>query len=749
MRRDAPGPYRIQHERMQHEPPPVGPPLETEEEFELRDLAMIWARRKLGMVALFLGSIALAALYALGTTPLYTAKTVLLIERQAPRVMSHERLLSQPQESMNDTFFETQFQMLRSRSLAAEIIRDHGLEEDEAFRGDLEPGLLDRVRARISALLPNTPTARPGTEGEIDPSALDHYLEEALEIEPLSGSRLVQVRLTSRDPGLSARIANAHAQAFIRRGLMLHEQIGEQATEYLGDRIDELRRRLEASEVALNAYRRDHEIVSLDDKENVIVERLNDLTDQLTQAESRRVELEAQVRLVRDRSYDSLPDVIANELVWELKQELASVEAETAYHETGGRTLSDVLSPQQSTLAKLRARSRELRAHLARETDSIVQGIESRYLAAVAAETEVRAKLEAQKEAAFALKDASIGYVVLEREAAANREIYESALQRTKEIAISSNARTSNVFVVDAAVPPEKPSRPRRALTLVLGGFMGFSLAMAWALAAELVDGRVRDPRQLQRLLQLPNLGAVPVIVRAGSRRLGATARSQGSSEVVVSQSPLSIEADAYRSIRTAIVHAGFARPPRTILFTSAIRGEGKTSTTLNTAAAFARTGRRVVVLDADFRRPRCHAALGLDNELGLSDVLAGMCDLDQVIQQTPAGPDVVTAGRSPVDPIELLGSERMAEVLAGLEKDYGHVLIDSPPLLPVSDAAALSTLVEGVVLVVDHRETPRRAIREAKARLAHAGATMLGVVLNRFDVRHSPYAYVEYGVEP
>jgi capsular exopolysaccharide synthesis family protein len=600
----------------------------------------------------------------------------------------------------------------------------------------------------------------------VKPELIDAYLG-MLAVQPVQRTRLVKILFNTPDPELSARLANAHVRAYIQHRLGLHTQANEDAQRFLEGKAGELKARVETSEAALNRYRRRRQIISLNDKENIVVERLADLNKRLTAAEADRIGLESQVRLIRKRDYDSLPGVINNALIHTLKEQLARLRGEYAH-------LSALFKPGHPRLDQLRAQVEETRRRLQHEVQKTVAGIESAYMAAEATEKQLGAQMAAQKAEALRLKDASVEYAILAREVDTNRQLHDSVLQRMKETGVAAELRAPNAFVIDQATPPRYPSKPQKKKSLLLSALLGLIGGIGLALVVEYLDNSLKTPQEVERYLHLPNLGTVPDFLSLGERYLRlpnlgtvpdflslgwrrpapqkvpfatlqtpSTLHSGKDGGLVLAHPPLRVVTEAYRTLRTAILLSRAEKPPQTILLTSAMQGEGKTATAVNTAIVFAQMGVKVLVIDADLRRSRCREVLGVQNGAGLTEILTGLREPQELIQPTyTAGLFFLSGGSTPPDPTDMVGSKKMRETLASLQEEYDYILIDSPPVLLVSDAVLLSTMVEGVVLVVDIQETPMQALREACARLSYARAKMLGTVLNRVDIRKGAYAY-------
>jgi capsular exopolysaccharide synthesis family protein len=318
---------------------------------------------------------------------------------------------------------------------------------------------------------------------------------------------------------------------------------------------------------------------------------------------------------------------------------------------------------------------------------------------------------------------------------------------------VAAELRASNVSVIEKAESPLSPSKPRKTLSLILSAVVGLMGGVGVAFFLEYLDNTLKTPEEVERYLGLPNLAVVPDFTRLHNRNHDAAPRKQGetegrslvqkSQELVLAHHPLSVVTESYRAFRTGILLSRAGEPPRTILFTSGTRAEGKTATTVNTAVIFAQMGVKVLVIDADLRRPRCHKVLGITNGPGLTELLTGQYDPHHLIKPTAMDNFFfLRSGAVPPNPAELVGSRKMQETLARLQESYDYILIDSPPVMPVSDAVLLSTMVDGVVMVVDSQETPKYVVKEACVRLGYAQAKILGMVLNRLDIHRGDYAY-------
>jgi polysaccharide biosynthesis transport protein len=717
-------------------------------------------RRQWVLIATFFGGTLLAAALALVLTPrTYTAGTTLLIERNTPQVLDFREVFAESRGADQYDFYKTQHEILKSHALAARVIQEKQLAAEPRFTGqEGNKGFAAKLWAQATGWVPAasgwirqlfSPLSQDAKRdaGAEKPTFIETYLG-MLDILPIQKTQLVKIAFSTPDAQLSAHMANAHAQAYIRQGLELRSRTNEEAQRFLQEKLVELKERVEKSEEALNRYRRTREIISLDDKENIVVDRLADLNRRLTEAEAERIGFEGQVQLLRGGSYDSLPAVVDNKLIQTLTAESARLEGQYAQ-------LLALYKPGHPGLDQLRAQLEETRLRLRREIQKVTGSIKSAYQAIVAKEKQLRATMEAQKAAAMRLKDASVTYAILAREVDTNRQLYDSILHRMKETGVAAELRTSNVYIIDEAAPPRTASSPNIKQSVLLATLLGLIGGVGCAFLREHLDSTLKTPQEVEHYLRLPSLGIVPDFLSLGWRqhfqrkpthvtpKVPTRLPSGEEQGLVVSRPPLMVLTEAYRTMRTAILLSRAEEPPRTMLFTSATHGEGKTATAVNSAIIFAQMGVKVLLIDADLRRPQCHEVLGVDNAPGLSEMLTGLRESEALAQPTyTAGLFFLSSGATPPNPVELLGSRRMREVLLFLREHYEYILIDAPPVMPVSDAVLLSTMVDGVVLVIDGQQTSRQVVRDARARLSYARAKILGTVLNRVDLRQGGYAY-------
>lgn len=708
--------------------------------------SVIW--RHIGLLlGFFVVAELLTAAVIFSMTPLYNGLSTVLIEHQSPQVLGNNTSGQEPESQFSsESFYKTQYEILKSRSLAARVIYDMGLDHNRYFAPT--SATKQTGTGLLGWLWPSSkPSSKQNASSEfgVNAALIDSYLEN-LTIRPEYGTRLVMIAFSSPDAALAADVANAHVHAYIIQASERHAQSSEAEQRFLEKKLVELEKRIEKSESALNDYRRQRGIVvfAVDNKDQMASERMSELNRALVQAETARISLQADVETIKAREYDSLPAVVNTVLIQNLKSEASKLEGECA-------SMANQFKADWPPLAQLRAQLVQVQDREHQEILKVVDSIKIRYQSALDQESQLRSELEAEKTKAMSLKDASLRDVILSREVDTNRALHQNVLERIKVLGVASESRATNVSIIDTAQAPAKASSPRKWLSMVLSGFLALLLGVATAFVIESGDQGLKNSDDVQRYLHLPNLATVMHFASPGERSLHArellalawrkTAQPVDEKKRLSARSLLAAAGDAYRAVRTGILLSRSGIPPKTILFTSAVMGEGKSLTAINTAIVFAQMVDPVLLIDADLRRPRCYAALNRDNSPGLSEVLTGGEELAKAIQPTGVkGLYLLSAGLTPPNPTELLGSRKMREILFAAGTSFPHVLIDAPPILAVSDSVLLSTLVDSVVLVAS-AQTARPVVRDACSRLTHVGAKLLGVVLNDVNPQHQRYS--------
>jgi capsular exopolysaccharide synthesis family protein len=741
---------------------------------QLHDYLMILRHRWKLIAGFTVAGLVMMGFVSLMSRPLYTAQAVLHVENRAPAITNFQQIQSAPTYLVEGVeYFQDQINYLESRSLAAAVIKDLALDKDERFldkRGFNIFRFLVKLPSKVMGFFTWLVTpSQPGIEGDeanaqaygVDPLLIGKYQFNLL-ITPVVNSRLIQVSFTSPSRELARQIADAHAALYIRKGLQAKFELTGEAKKFLENEIDRVQKELGVAEAALNDFRRQHQVISLDDNENAIVERLRDLSRRVTEAQADRITAESDYRLVQNREYDSLPAIINNQLVNGLKAEVGRLETQQAQ-------VAEVFLGGSPQLQEINSQLRQAKSRLDREIARAVGGVESIYLAAQAREKSLGDELTRQQDMVLDQKEVSGQFIKLETAVNTTRTLYGTLLQRKAETDVVKGVTLSNASVMDPAELPIDPSYPKVPLNLAFGLLFGCVLGTALALVMENLDSSLKTPDDVRRSLRLPTLGVVPDFGKLSATPTAAAplpleegetrAVAVPNAEVLSLTRRQSVPAEAYRSIRTSILFLNPEAPLRTLLITSSEPREGKTATTVNLAISLAQLGNRVVVIDADLRAPRCHRALGVPAGPGLAEVLRGQAELSNVVLALNLDEGRITvgngdgearlhllqSGRPPGDPSELIASARMRDVLRTLTEQYDMVLIDSPPVFPITDSAILAPVVDGVVLVVRGHRTNRQITTEALERLHFMKANVVGCVLNGVDPGSGYYRSYSY----
>jgi capsular exopolysaccharide synthesis family protein len=712
---------------------PLGRPIDyyqygQEEEVHLRDYWRVILRRRWTIITFFLVVVTTVTLASFLMRPLYKAKAIIQIDKESPNILYFKDVYAV--ERPEQDYYQTQYKILKSRNLAKKVIKSINLDKNLEFIGDQTTTLLMMIKDWFKDLFSTTEKDKEKEEG-IKPGLIDSFLSR-LEITPDRGSRLVTVNYSTHEPELSAKIANTIARAFIDFNLESKIDATQQARDWLEKQLESLKARVEVSEERLNKYARENEIIGIDEKQNIVTQRLADLSTSLNQATAERINKEALYKEADGKDIDSIPAVINNTLIQKLTNDYTTLEVE--YFQ-----LSKLYKPEYPKMVRLKEQINKLNASIDKEKRKIINSIKSDYQAALKRENYLMTALNKQKAETLALNQRSIQYNILKRETDTNKELYNGLLQRLKETGVSSGISMSNILILDRAEVPQVPDKPKKKLNILLAVLIGLFGGTGLAFFMEYLDNTVKTHEDIERFVQLPFLGIVPLLP-SGSK---GNPRSEPIKEIMkVNESNPHIS-EAYRNIRTSILYATPGIHPKVIVMTSTKIGEGKTTTVINIAQTLIQTGGKVLLIDGDMRRGKLHWYLNLDNSKGLSDYLSGQKEVDTILKKTyVTNLYAITSGPTPPNPSELIGSKKMSDLIDQMKPLYDYIIVDSPPIFGVSEGIILTTIADGVILVIKAGETPREAVQRAKKILSDVDAKVLGVVLNGINLESPDYGY-------
>jgi capsular exopolysaccharide synthesis family protein len=716
------------------QPPYLPPP--DEEEIHLRDYLYVLLRRKWIVITFLLAIVTTVTIGTFLKTPVYKSTITIMIEKEKPNFVVSEGIVRV--DLSEENYFQTQYRVLKSRNLAKRVIRSLGLDSNPEFAGPKNKETGSDNSTRLS-------DGRP-LEEEIDPKLIDAFIDRVA-VSPVQKSSLVNVSFSSSSPELAARVANAIGESFIDLNIESRFEATHKAREWLQGQIDVMKAKLEQAEERLNKYASNHGIIFLEEKdkgvegENIITKRLSELSTSFTGATAERMGKEAIYNIVRSGDSESSPVVMSNPLILELKKNLATLESEYSQK-------LKTYKPEYPKMVRLKEQIDQIKKKMDAETRKIVVSVKKDYETALKREKYLRSEIETQKKKALSLKDLSVQYQILKREVDTNRELYNGLLQKLKEAGVSETVKASNVQVIDRAEVAKIPHKPNKRLNIFLSLIVGLFGGIGIAFFVEYLDNTIKTPEDLEKRVSLPSLGFIPCYTNK-EENLPVEYITHTDS-----QSPIS---EAFCTLRTFLLLSTGGRPPRVIAITSPAREEGKTTMVINTAISFARSNAKVIIIDADMRRPRLHRVFNIDNKRGLSTYLSGIEELgEDLIKETDIeNLHIITSGPTPPNPAELLSSHRLRDLINSLYL-YNFIIFDTPPVIGLPDSLILSSHTDGVMVVAKSGKTTREAALEAKRMLEAVNAKILGIILNSVDqaaMRYSHYynyyrSYYRYGDE-
>lgn len=736
--------YALQPTRWSVEPGVAG--------WDLRRYYQIIRKRKWVLLAVVFTVMAGVTVETLSTTPLYRAVARVQILPETPKVLPYESV--NPTTTFYDDFYlQTKYQTMQTRTLARRVIKRLDLPSNTAFNFTPSPGFLSQQLPSLTGLvtktfywirpdreaLPPKPLRDPHDLAE-DAGLVDRFLG-SLDVQIMKNSWLIEIIYVSHDPQLASRVVNALTEEVIEESFEKNYEATMKATDFLQRQLRDLKIKVEKSEQDLVNYGRAHNILNLSERQNIVTQNLSDLNQEMTRVQTQLISQTARYNAIKNASVENFPPSLKNNII-------ASLETRHSALEQSLVMLTVRFGPQWPEVVQVKREIAEVKNQLSKEREQAINQSEMEFQVALDHSRRLSSALDDQKRLANQLREESIQYNILQREVDTNEQLYEGLLQRLKQAGVSAGLRSSDMQIVDAAEVPRSPYRPRTDLNLAMGLFFALIPGIGLVFLLESLDNTIKTPEQSDEFLGLASLGVIPSVGRfleRGDRRLLADRRGHLKAAPILLYRFLESRSqiwEAYRSLRTSILLSHSDRRPQKMLITSALVGEGKTTTAVNTAIVMAQTGARTLVMDLDMRRPSLAHIFGTDSTQGMSNFLSGNSDLGSQIRNTAfSNLYFLPAGPTPPNPAELIGSTRMKNALALLERYFDHIIIDSPPILSVTDPLVLSPYVDGVILVIQSG-TPRDAARKASANLLAVGATILGTVLNNVNIHSSDYSY-------
>ena len=691
------------------------------------DIGQYWkllVKRRLIIACSLIAALVIGAAITLMMTPIYIASTTLQIDREAARVLNVDEVA--PRESLiqGEEFFQTQYGLLRSRTLTERVIETLGLASSDAF--------LEQMKVDV-------PEIEDGDRAGLIQRRRELVLktvQDNMDVAPVRGSRLVAVSFASPDPQLSARVANAFAEGYIQSNLERKFDSSSYAREFLEERLAQTKARLEESERSLVAYAAAQQIINVreagdatGEAQPLVATSLSALNGALSTATANRVAAEERWRRANAAPVGTLGQVLNSPTAQRLTEERAKLDAE--YQQKLG-----VFKPDWPEMQQLRARITELDSQINAIARDIRSSVQNEYSIALNQERSLRRQVNELKGDVLDMRARSVQYNILQREVDTSRTLYDGLLQRYKEVGVAGNITANNISVIDQAQPPSKPDKPRIIINLLVAAFLGIGFGILTAFLLEALDETMATPEDAERKLGLPVLGVAP-LVPAGQSPVEALSDLR---------SPFS---EAYYSLRTSLQFSTPNGAPGLLVVTSSRPGEGKSTTAYATALNLARIGKRVLLADGDLRNPSLHRILGFENDVGMSNLLSSSAAISEVARRTAhENLDFIPCGPLPPNPAELWGGDRLRQLLAEARHVYDHVIIDGPPVLGFADAPLLAAAADGTLFVIESRGTRRGQARGAIRRLLMSHSRIIGAVMTKFNAKSVNYGGYEYAYD-
>ncbi len=768
---------------------------------DLQEYLQIVHRRKWIIIGCLVVAITFGVIHNFRAIPVYRVTAQLLIGKDNPKIVSIEEVVTPDRGDLQ--WNQTEIKILSSRSLALRVIKALNLRDSPEFKPDEKSksfsirgsikslarrvikafskqekvytskgiekrdikinespefesdekrksfsirGFLSSVEQRLDSKkrslirkLDSKMEYRKHDENDVDSGLVGSYISK-LRVEPIKYSRLVNISYEGTHPDIITTIVNRHAQEYIDQDHERKFGTTKDAAGWLQEQLAEKEKALKKAETALQEYKEREEIVSLEDRQNIIIQKLEDLNKVLTNARTERIGVETLYKQIENLSnkpdmIESIPYVMEEDsLIHTLKIDYIKTKAEIT-------KLRGKYGEKFPTMVKLVSQAEEQRKRINSELNKIIKSMETKYKVALSKEESLSKALEEQKKVALELNRKSISYGTLKREAESEKAMYDMLLNRMKETDIAGELRTSNIRIIDLANVPKSPFKPKKKFNILLSIAIGLIMGVGVAFFVEIFDNTVKSPEDVERYLGLSILSALEKVKAPKDGKIPSI-------DIIAHKKPRSHIAEAFRNMRTNVMFSSVGngkhrRSRKLMMITSVSESEGKTFVTSNLAVTLAQTGRNVLVVDTDFHHPRLNKVFSVKSKPGLTDYLTGKSQLSSIIKPTKVpNLSIIASGKSISNPSEMLGSERMQKFCKAVRREYDMVFFDTPPSMAVTDAIVLSNILEGVIFVIKSGKHEKKVVERAISQITDKDHEVLGVVMNHIDISRGGYFY-------
>lgn len=777
----------------------------TQEGFQLVDYWRAIRKRLWLVIGIAVLVTTLVAIYMARKPNIYAARAVVQIdpEQTNPDLVTTDR--QRPMANSDPSYFNTQLQLLWSDGLLRRVIKEHSLDSNKDFQQAKNDISVSPWRSILRSVGLATDDGKKKTGSELgDVGIVDSSLASSddiadavrlapfvdvihrnLEIDPIRESRatakdtrLIEINYRHTNPELAAFVVNSIAETFTTVNQEKRSGTSRKTNDFLQDRISSLQAEIKTDEEKLVELTQNAGILKTDGDQTIVINRLSGLNKQLLEAENDRKNAEANYMTVSN-SPDKVKALAEEQMLrftTEQENNIRAMRSDTfkkisdlqqtralrlQEYQEGAPEIKEIdaqINSYESSIDKAVGKFQtDLATFRDRTTKGLLENLKTKYLQVKDKEEKIRVDFNKQYNEAQGQNQAAVNIKLLQQNIETNRGFLDNLRKQVSGNDVAAKGSDNNISVIEIAIPPDTAVSPRRLMTVAAALFLSTIFGMGLALFLEYLDDTIRTTEEIENYLQLPALAAIPTIDSMPKRKLLLVGglddedETTANSELLISADPRSSLAEAYRQLRTSILLSTAGHAPKSLLITSSLPSEGKTTTATNTAISLAQTGARVLIIDADMRRPRLHSIFNVDNNNGLSTLLSSELSEREIsgviLQDEKTKLHLLTSGPIPPNPAELIGSEQMANLLKLLQKQFTHVVVDSPPIASFTDGVLIASMVDGVILVVHAGKSSRQVVRRSRQLLQDIGAKIFGVVLNNVNLRAQDnyYYYQSY----